>query len=58
LRIHFGLGAAKKADVVEIRWPSGVVDTLKDLDANRLYVIEEGGKILKNEALIAAKKKA
>ena len=58
LRIHFGLGEAKKADVVEIRWPSGVVDTLKDLDANRLYVIEEGGKILKNEALIAAKKKA
>jgi hypothetical protein len=53
LRIHFGLGAAKKADMVEIRWPSGAVDTLHDLEANRLYVIEEGGKILKNEALKA-----
>ena len=53
LRIHFGLGEAKKADLVEIRWPSGAVDTLKDLDVNRLYVIEEGGKILKNEALKA-----
>jgi hypothetical protein len=51
LRIHFGLGEAKKADLVEIRWPSGAVDTLKDLDVNRLYVIEEGGKILKAEAL-------
>jgi hypothetical protein len=57
LRIHFGMGVAKKADVVEIRWPSGAVDTLKDLDVNRLYVIEEGGKLLKNEALIAAKSK-
>ena len=50
LRIHFGLGAAKKADLVEIRWPSGTVDTLKDLDVNRLFVIEEGGKILKSDA--------
>jgi len=58
LRIHFGLNEAKKVDRVEIRWPSGTVDTLKDLDANRLYVIEEGGKILKNEALTPAKRKA
>jgi hypothetical protein len=56
-RIHFGLNEAKKIDLVEIRWPSGVVDTLSDLDVNRLYVVEEGGKILKNEALVAGKKK-
>ena len=58
LRIHFGLGEAKKVDLVEIRWPSGAVDTLKDLDVNRLYVIEEGGKILKMESFQDAKKKA
>jgi hypothetical protein len=57
LRIHFGLGEAKKVDAVEIKWPSGAVDTLKDLETNRLYVIEEGGKILKAETLIPAKKK-
>jgi hypothetical protein len=57
LRIHFGLGEAKKVDVIEIRWPSGAVDTLKGMDVNRLYVVEEGGKILKNEVLVAAKKK-
>jgi hypothetical protein len=56
LRIHFGLNEAKKVDVVEIVWPSGAVDTMKNLDVNRLYVIEEGGKILKNEALKPAKK--
>jgi hypothetical protein len=58
LRIHFGLNEAKKVDLVEIRWPSGVVDSLKDLDVNHLYVIEEGGKILKNEPFPAAKKKS
>jgi hypothetical protein len=56
LRLHFGLGEAKKVDLVQIRWPSGTVDTLKDLEVNRLYVIQEGGKILKVETWAAAKK--
>jgi hypothetical protein len=51
LRLHFGLDKATKADVVEIAWPSGTKDTLKDLAANHLYVIEEGGKILKTVAM-------
>ena len=54
LRMHFGLGDAVKVDLVEIRWPSGTVDTLSDLDVNRLYVVQEGGKILKSEAFPAA----
>jgi len=58
LRTHFGLGEATKVDLVEIRWPSGAVDTLKDLDVNRLYVIEEGGKILKVDTFTATKVKA
>jgi hypothetical protein len=58
LRLHFGLGEAKKVELVEIRWPSGAVDTLKDLDLNRLYVIEEGGKILKTESWAPPKRKA
>jgi hypothetical protein len=58
LRTHFGLGEATKVDLVEIRWPSGAVDTLKDLDVNRLYVIEEGGKILKIDTFTATKAKA
>ena len=39
-------GQAAEA-VVEIDWPSGAKDVLRDLAANHLYVIEEGGKILK-----------
>jgi enediyne biosynthesis protein E4 len=49
MRMHFGLEQATKVDMVEIRWLSGQVDQLKDLEVNRLYVIQEGGKILKAE---------
>jgi enediyne biosynthesis protein E4 len=49
LRMHFGLDQAAKVDLVEIRWLSGQVDKLTDLAANKLYVIQEGGKILKAE---------
>ncbi len=55
LRLHFGLGEAKKVDSVEIRWLSGQVDRLADLSPNQLYVIQEGGKILKAGPLVPAK---
>jgi enediyne biosynthesis protein E4 len=57
-RLHFGLDQAKQVDLVEVHWLSGQVDQFRNLDANRLYVIEEGGKILKSEALMAARRKA
>jgi hypothetical protein len=57
LRMHFGLGDAKKVDLLEIRWPSGAVDTLKNLDVNRLYVIEESGKVLKTDTFVTAGRK-
>jgi hypothetical protein len=55
LRIHFGLDGASKADV-ELVWPSGAKDMLKDLAANKLYVIEEGGKVLKTMEMNGAGK--
>jgi hypothetical protein len=42
LRIHFGLGRALKVEVLEIRWPSGHIDTLKDVKANQLIFVKEG----------------
>ena len=41
LRIHFGLGSATSADL-EIHWPSGVVDKLKDVKAKQILRLEEG----------------
>ncbi len=42
LRVHFGLGKAEKVDAIEIRWPSGQVDTLKDVKTNQLIYVKEG----------------
>ncbi len=46
LTLTFGLGDATAADKVEIEWPSGQRDTLKDLKADATYTIQEGGKVL------------
>ena len=42
LRIHFGLGKAEKVELLEIRWPSGAVEQLRNIAADRLIVVEEG----------------
>ena len=42
LRLHFGLGESRKADRVEVYWPSGQVDVLKDVTANQLITVREG----------------
>jgi hypothetical protein len=39
--VHFGLGANASADLVEIRWPSGIVQTLKDVAADRVMQVKE-----------------
>jgi len=41
-RLHFGLGQAAKADLVEIRWPSGLTERLENVTANRIMKIREG----------------
>jgi len=49
LRIHFGLGKAQKVDVIEVRWPSGQVDTVKDIASNQLVTVKEGSGVLGTE---------
>jgi Flp pilus assembly protein TadD len=38
----FGLGAAPRADSIEVRWPSGVRDVRTGVAANQRLVLEEG----------------
>ncbi len=38
---HFGLGSAKTVDEIEIRWPSGTRQVLKDVAADRVVRIKE-----------------
>ncbi|HQR37654.1 MAG TPA: CRTAC1 family protein [Blastocatellia bacterium] len=40
-RLHFGLGTARAIDRVEIRWPSGKVQTLENVAANTIHVVQE-----------------
>jgi hypothetical protein len=48
LRVHFGIGKAEKVELLEIRWPSGAVDTLKDVKPNQLIVVKEGAGIVRS----------
>ena len=48
LRVHFGLEKAEKVDVLEVRWPSGQVDTLKDIKPNQLIFVKEGEGIVRS----------
>ena len=41
LRAHFGLSGQKSADV-EILWPSGTIDRLKNVKADRIVTVREG----------------
>ena len=50
-RLHFGLGQARQADLVEVRWPLGLVESFKNVDANQLLVLQEGHGILRREKL-------
>ena len=39
--VHFGLGTESKAQEVEITWPSGTVQTLNNVDADRILKVTE-----------------
>jgi hypothetical protein len=41
-RLHFGLAADSVMDKVEIRWPNGTLETLRNVPADAIYTILEG----------------
>ena len=57
LRLHFGLGAAKTIDSVEIRWPSGLVERIsgRSLAIDKHYFILEGKGIVDGSAIRPSK---
>jgi hypothetical protein len=48
LRLHFGLGKRKKVDGLEIRWPSGLVETYGKTEVNQILVVVEGEGVKKD----------
>ena len=40
-RVHFGLGSVRRIREIEIRWPSGRVQLLKDIASNQILSVKE-----------------
>ena len=40
-RVHFGLGANRKIAEIEIRWPSGIRQVLRDVEGDKVLRVEE-----------------
>lgn len=40
-RMHFGLAQFTKADRIEIKWPSGIIQELTDVESNQIVTINE-----------------
>jgi len=43
-RLHFGLGAAAKADKIVVIWPSGIRQTLENVKADQILTVREASK--------------
>jgi hypothetical protein len=56
LRVHFGLGKADRVESVEVRWPSGQVDTLRDIGVNRVIFVKEGAGVVRTADINELKK--
>ena len=41
LKVHFGLGSSTLVETLTVQWPSGAVQTLRDVPANQVLVVRE-----------------
>ncbi len=49
LRLHFGLEKRTLIDLIEIRWPSGVVDKITNANVNKILTVKEGQGIIEQK---------
>jgi len=49
-RLHFGLGRATKVETIELSWPSGLRQELRDLPVDQAFVIREGEGVVSRQA--------
>ena len=53
LRLHFGLGSAKTIDAIEVRWPSGILERVRNVPADQIIYLQEGSGIVRTDKLVA-----
>jgi enediyne biosynthesis protein E4 len=46
--VHFGLGTSARADLVEIHWPSGIVQKLQNVPADKVLTVSEPESVLRS----------
>lgn len=51
LHLHFGLENAESMTHVQVRWPSGLVEDLEDLSADKMFTLVEGQGVKKTSGL-------
>jgi len=56
MRLHFGLEQRTKVDQLEVRWPSGVIDRVTGLSANKIFTIKEGKGVVEQKDLVRNQK--
>jgi hypothetical protein len=57
MRLHFGLGQARKIDLLEVHWPTtGETERFTNVDVNQLLTIQEDAGIVRRERFAPAKK--
>jgi hypothetical protein len=57
LRLHFGLEQRTKIDLVEVRWPSGVIDKVSNFAANKIITFKEGKGVIEEKDFSGRQKK-
>jgi hypothetical protein len=56
LRLHFGVEKRTAVDLIEVRWPSGIVDTVTGIGVNKVVTIKEGKGLIEQKGFAAIKK--
>jgi hypothetical protein len=51
LRLHFGLGARTKIDLIEVRWPGGATEKITGAAVNKILTVREGQGLVEQKDL-------
>ncbi|PYV10342.1 MAG: RNA-binding protein [Acidobacteria bacterium] len=56
LRLHFGLGASREVDLLEVQWPSGRKEVVKGVPGDQWVVFKEGAGVVRSQKFLARPK--
>jgi enediyne biosynthesis protein E4 len=52
LRLHFGLEKRSQVNLIEVHWPDGKIETVRDTPVNQFLVIEEGKGLVRSRTVV------